>query len=404
MGLDLSKTTDFARATSGSIAKVASNFLEHPSEWDIQEGSYNSVKFHVFKSKVNWQGELSDIQDHGGRRKTKYSFPYIDGQTTDDLGAKGDVFTLHIMLHGDRYMSGYRKLFTELNKPKPGVLVHPVRGRVKCAMEDYVITHRSEERKAMTILLTMTTHNFSVARLTRFRDDVSVKSALSKAMKAFAMIDATIAKIEGIVIAVSAVKNDLKSAISQFKSNFAELMGKSNKTYNPGSSNDIPGVLPVSEGGNLKTANGTTSGAGNFPIAASPNDPFQSVPIAQVTDETVTALTTIQLEKEVNDRRAEINAIIAKMSATTELALELYQQILDMKIIATLMQDVLETGKASSQTAILTYTTPRLMSIREVAFANAIDINKVFDIEQLNPELVSVNYIEKGTVLTIPVG
>ncbi len=399
--MDIGKAPDFARATSGSIAKVLGNFIENPSEWDIQEGSYNGVLFHVFKSKTAYQGEVSGIQDQGGRRKTKYHFPYIDGQTTDDLGAKGETFTIDILLHGERYMTGYRKLFKELNKPKPGTLLHPVRGRVKCAMEDYTITHKSDERKAMTISLTLTTHNFSVARLTRFRDDISVKSALSKAMDAFKLIDSTIAKIEGVVIAVRSVKNDILDGISAFKSNFASLMGKMNSTYNPGGGSDIPSILPVQEGG-LLTSSGTTGG--NFPIAASPNDPFQSAPIPSIEEEAASALTTIQMEKEVNDRREEINAIIAQLSVTTEFALEFYQQILDLKIIAVLLQDVLEKGKASSRIAVASYTVPRLMSIREVAFANSLDINKVFEIEQLNTELESVNFITKGTVLLVPVG
>ena len=42
------------------------------------------------------------------------------------------------------------------------------------------------------------------------------------------------------------------------------------------------------------------------------------------------------------------------------------------------------------------------MSIREVCFQNGIDLSRTEDILTLNTFLLSVNYIEKGTMLMVP--
>jgi hypothetical protein len=43
------------------------------------------------------------------------------------------------------------------------------------------------------------------------------------------------------------------------------------------------------------------------------------------------------------------------------------------------------------------------MSLREVAFANRLSVARVDELGQLNPELSSTNFIDKGTVLKVPV-
>jgi hypothetical protein len=58
-------------------------------------------------------------------------------------------------------------------------------------------------------------------------------------------------------------------------------------------------------------------------------------------------------------------------------------------------------GLQANGAKLITYTTPRLMSIREVAFALKIDFSRLNDLDALNTELESLNHIPKGTKLTV---
>jgi hypothetical protein len=356
----------------------------------------------VFESKVNYQGALSQIQDQGGRRLTRYTFPYQDGQTTDDLGRKGQTYVLNILFFGNRYLQGYKALFKELQQAEPGDLIHPVFGLVTCKMEDFTIMHESQSRKAMAIQLTLVEHNFTINDLDTIAEDDSSKSAIAAALQVFEDIDAMILKVQGTLVFLQSVKASVLALINNFKANYAKLLGKMNTTFNPrGSSQDIPALVPVNNGG-LQDANGNTVGS-TFRTVASPDDPFQAVPLDEVADNSNTALAVAQLEKEVNNRRDEINVLIQALSVTTLSCLEFNQQIIDLKVAAVRLQDILEKGRKSSKATLKTYVVPRLMTIREVAFENGIDVNQVDQVELLNPELGSVNYIPKGTVMRLAV-
>ncbi len=98
----------------------------------------------------------------------------------------------------------------------------------------------------------------------------------------------------------------------------------------------------------------------------------------------------------------QLGAVIASIDANGG-SLELFDTNLDLKQTAVQMQDVLEKGIASSQAQIIDYTTPQEMSIREVAFANGLSVQRVQDIDLLNPDLLSVNFIAKGTQVKVPV-
>src|SRR5690606_86516 len=100
-GLDIGNAADFSRIAQGTLGNLVDLFGgRDPRDWDIQEASYNGVKFHVFElstifngvKKVNWNGGLSNVTDQSGRRKVIFKYPYVDGQTTDDLGREGETF------------------------------------------------------------------------------------------------------------------------------------------------------------------------------------------------------------------------------------------------------------------------------------------------------------------------
>lgn len=416
MSLDLGNPKDFGTATQGAFGATAGLlqlFSGGIEEWDIQEASYISnsskekgrdpVVFHVFESKQNYSAGLSEMQDSGGRRKITYMFPYKDGQTTDDLGRDAEAISANVILHGPNYLRAYKKLFRELNKPEPGILVHPVRGPIECVLDDYTVTHKSDARQAMTISLRFMEHNFTVGDLALLTDDLTVKSALSRALQIFEDINSAIANVRGALIFVQSLKTKLENALEAYKGAYTELLGRMNKTYNTnGSSNDIPGLVPLNEGG-LLDEDGNRIGD-TFSVAQSPNDPFINVPIEDLNPDTIAAVTTLQLEKETNIRRDDINNIIAlyKSEPTSQAELEFNQDIINLKASALALQEVLEAGKASSRTTIINYVIPRTMSLREAVYRNGVSFDRLREVEILNPSLESVNFISKDVTIRIP--
>lgn len=391
---DLNNPLDFAKATLSSVAGIVSDFAgRDPSQWDILEGSYNGVLFHVFQSKEVYSGALSQVADSGGRRKVKYQFPYRDGQTTDDLGAKPESFEMDVLIHGTRYMQGFNKLLKELQKPTPGDLIHPVRGSLKVVPEEWTITHSSTTRQAVALRLVFVEHNFSVGEF-RTIDDKSVKGALVRALEAFARIERAILNVQGAIIFVNNIKTKIAAALEAYKLGYGDSLSRMNRTFNKGTSVDIPTLLPSNQGG--------VSDGGNFPTVASPGDPFADVPETVSTSETTAAQAVAEITKEVNQLRKDVELIIEDMSQG-EGSLEFYDDIIALKETAVFLQDVLEKGIASSQSRIVEYVTPRIMSLREVAFENGIPVDRTDELDLLNPSLLSINYIAKGTSLKVPV-
>lgn len=397
---DLSSTADFARATGGASG-LLNSLLSREAQWDIREGSFNGVPFHVFESVQPYKAGLDQVQDSGGRRKVKYQFPYIDGQTTDDLGRKPGTYSFNILLHGRDYLVGYKRLFAELNKPTPGTLIHPVLGPITCVMEDYQIMHRSSDRKAMAISLTMIEHNFSIGDITNIRDAVSSKGAIARALEVFKTINNARLRVLGFAGFLQATRNRIAALLDSYSSNSAKTISRINKAFNPNASSaDIPGLIPVNQGGILDQNGNRTQQT--FLTAASPSDPLNNVPVDEVEDAEAVTVTSQQLEVEINNLRAELQNVINEMSQGQG-SLEFYQEILDLKATAVAIQEAYETGVSSSRSGVRDYVTPRDMSVREVAFLNSVPLERVGEIEQLNPQLLSFNFIQKDTRVSVPV-
>jgi len=399
--LDISKAADFNVITQGAFGATLGLFGgQDPRLWDLKEGSYNGVIFHVFSSKTSWQGALSRAQGSGGRRKAVYKYPYRDGQTTDDLGRKGNTFDMDILIFGLHYMEGYRALLAEFDKPTPGKLVHPVRGEITCVVDEYTETHESGTRKAVALQVKFIEHNFTIGNIRQLKDS-TVKGALSAALKIFNIINAAAAKIEGAVLLARGVKNLLNSYLATYNKNNASTLTQMNSTFNSkGGSADIPGLLPTEFGG-IRNSDGTTS-SDTFKTVSTPSDPFNAVPVDALSQDVLVATAVNNLTKQVIARRDELSQIINTIYDNGG-ALELYDTVVELKQTAVLLQDVLEKGVASSQARVIDYQVPRVMSLREVAFANGVDVNRVQELDLLNPFLLSTNYITPGVVLKIPV-
>lgn len=400
--LDLNNPLDFARLTLGNVGALIQDFAgRDPTQWDLLEGSYNNIKFHVFTDTSEYQAALATVTDSYGRRKIKYKFPYVDGQTTDDLGRAPSTYSFDILLHGQRYLIGFQKLITEFNKPTPGTLIHPVLGKIVVAVETWEIVHTNEKRQAMMLKVFFTEHNFTIADFTKLKvADKSVKSSLVKALEAFQKIEAALVNVEGAVTLVRTVKNRILQNLDIYNTSYGTTLTKMNRAFNNNSNTDIPSLLPVNEGGTRNPDGSTISD--QFPIVRSINDPFNTLPIDALQQPIASVITVQQLYKDLLNLRDSVTSIINDIKDNGA-ALELYDDILNLRQTAISMQEVFERGSASSQAQVVEYITPRLMTLREVAFANALNPNRVEDLDLLNPELESINYIPKATSVKVPI-
>lgn len=421
--------TSTLAATSNSLAQLAALFGRPPEEWDIEEASFNDVVFHVFVSKQPWQGALSQIQDTGGRRLAKFMFPYTDGQTTDDLGRAPESFDLEIMLFGNNYLQGLVKLFRELQKSTPGELIHPVRGTVICRMESYSLVHSCEANKAVKINLKFVEHNFTLSSYGTIALDKNLKSYLGDLAKAFQTLNAMVNKIKALTNFVNTIIGIASGLIETFQNLLALAGSNINTLFNKGSSTDIPTLKPVNIGGLLNTTATTATGAVTqvttniatvtnsvFSLVTRTNDPMLKIPVEQLTTATAIAIAAQTVQKQVEEARLAAENAIAYLSSiqansgqvdtttqTVDGSIQFYDEILDIRKTVVTLQNAFELGLKQNKTRIIEYTTSRVMSIREIAFANNISIENISDIDILNPELLSVNNIPKNTVLKVPV-
>jgi hypothetical protein len=422
--LDLANKADFLTATGSSIAQLGLLFGKKPEEWDIEEASYNEIVFHVFRTKQPWNGALSSIRDSGGRRLVQYKFPYMDGQTTDDLGRESETFELDILLFGERYTSALKNLFRELQKPEAGTLIHPVRGSITCKMLRYELGHSHDARKAVSLKVTFVEHNFSLASYGKNKIYVTFKSRLADLMAVFAFIASVKNTVQGLQNLANAVINEITVLVDSFNLTFTDTVVSMNSVFNRNEKLDIPMAVPVNQGG-LVNPDGTFASS---KYTSAPNDPFASIPINQIqasiaaqqsllgteTAQNLAAtLGAVLAQQKVNNARAEIENLVAKLSGIkfgaskldsgeSDGAIELATEILGLKRTAILLQDAYNAGMKQAKLAMKLYTTPRVMSAREVAWANGLQPDRMIEIDILNPELESLNLIPANTEVFVP--
>lgn len=405
---DLNNPIDFARATNSFGATIVALFTGRGSAaWALKEGAYQSginpahkVVFHVFESAQDYDGAVDTITDSGGRRKARFVFPYLDGQLTEDLGRQAETFNISILLHGPGYFNAFAELLQILNESVPGTLIHPVRGDITCAMESYEILHEERSRNAVAVRLTMIEHSLDALKI-RKRTDKSAPSKLSKLTQSFKAIENAINTVQGAVFLVQSVKNTIVQNLQAIQDSLGQISGDMNATFNSGGS--IPALLPVQEGG-LQGANGAIV-SNSTTVVTSPRDPFADVPPDVVDPDLRTALAIDQMERSISAFRQTVAAEITEMSEAGEGqgSLEFFDSILALREMVNNMQDAFEAGKQSSQVRLVRYVTPRLMTVREVAFENGLTPDDGNQIAILNPSLESLNYIAAGTELRVAV-
>lgn len=408
--VDLGTAAGFQAATMSSASSAVSgvssalNLLTglNLSNWNIQEAAFghppsNLVVFNVFKAKVDYSAGVDQVQDNIARRLAVFEFPYVDGQTTDDLGRKGESYDFNIIIYGPNYYAAYLSLIKEFNNPLPGTLVHPVRGRMIVKFKNAQVIHKSAERQAVTLRATFIEHNFEASFVA---PSATTKSALSKAVSFIGAISSVITSIQSNTAAIgvlgqvaNSVISGITGSVTSFNSVFTNALVAINTSFNAGSSADLPALLPVTPG------TGTA-----FTVAESPNDPTSALTPAQIQAIQSPVLTPSQANDMVAAVWTQANNLIEMMESANrgQGALIFYSQILVIRQSVVALAQSLASALQSSNANILTYMTPRLMSVREVCFANNVPVDNFQQVLLLNPSILSANYIPQGITLQVP--
>lgn len=422
---DLGTAKGFAAATGGlSAASNALNLLTglNNETWDIQESSYGHgtsvVKFHIFESSfahslgfaADYNGAVDSVQDNIAKRIVPFRFPYVDGQTTDDLGREGESFDFNILLFGNEYYKAYKALIEEFNKKEPGDLIHPVRGPIRVKFENATVTHKSSERKAVTLRVRFVEHNFEI----KFKDprsSFSLKSLLGIAVGLIAVIANIVNTVNSALTVLSIFRSAIKTATKNYQDAYTQTLIALNVTFNNGSSSDLPGLLPA----NSPTGSTAQNPNNSFPTGGTPNDKFAGLNLSQIQAQQSAVLSSLHAIDLVKSMREQANTLIAQMSSAPGVdpvtgnsvaglgSIIFYNEILQIKQSQIALQKVLESGLKSSNIGTKNFTVPRLMSIREICFANNIDVDRSSELEQLNPSILSYNFIEKGSIVQVPI-
>jgi hypothetical protein len=275
-----------------------------------------------------------------------------------------------------------------------------VRGKIICTLEDYDILHEEKSRNAIAIKLILIESTLN-AKIFQSRKNTSAPSKLSGLASTFTNISNGIAQVQGAIGFAQTLKNTIIQGYQAIQTAYAAVAATMNATFNPGG--NIPALLPTQVGG-LQDSNGnivTTSTS----TALSPADPYSNLPANLVNTPLQQAIAIGQIQTAVAAVRTQIAAQISAIEAMNngQGALTFFDEIINLRQAANDIQAAFQAGQQSSQVKLIQYTTPRLMSIREVAFANGLSADDGIQVAYLNPQLDSLNYIPANTALTVAV-
>ncbi len=104
--------------------------------WREQQGANSAGGKHLRGSFRNAEFIVPTDDFEFGRRTTVHEFPLRDLPYVEDLGRKARRFTVEAFVAGADYMAQRDALIAEIEKPGPGVLVHPYYGTLNVTVVD----------------------------------------------------------------------------------------------------------------------------------------------------------------------------------------------------------------------------------------------------------------------------
>ena len=419
----------------GDLIPGLGNPFGLPSQgiWNLQQGSFtvgsnpggllggianifsnNTVTFFVENPIGQFPGQTTAIDtatDSGGRRLAVYEFPYVDGQSIQDLGKKGERFTFNIKFFGSNYQILFKDFIEIVTKSnQKGTLNHPVRGSFPARFLEWEYVHRHDEWNSVTIKATFIEDNTDqISGLNIFN---SINSILRNGLQVFSSVQSTIVTAISSTVAVLALPSSIATNLIQSFKNVAaqvsSLLGQLAATYSSdaqlqqlfSNATTLAVVLQANTG---TVASSTANPTGQIPpvyqVGFSPTDQAN---IATNLSNYVNSnqITPQQALFAANQARSLIAAAIAEVNSA--LGNEGYSIVLQYRVLAVQIQTVTQAAIANIQTQVTLYTVPFPMSLRQVAFLNGLAADRQNDIENLNPYLQSINYVSAGTILQVP--
>lgn len=387
--------------------------------WNLQKGSFTTpdqgttvffVEDRIGQFPKQFTA-IDSITDGGGRRLAIYEYPYIDGQAVQDLGRKGEKFTMNIKFFGDNYQILFKEFIESVTRSnQKGTLNHPVRGSFTCRFLEWEFVHRGDEWNAVTIKATWIEDNTDQINNLNIFD--SVNALLRRGLSVLSSVSSTITTALSAAVALkslpSQLENNLFASLKSTISLCSQLLGKLAATYSSDAQFKSLFAHAKSSGSALNVNSGTvgaTSGvpSGNLPpvyqVGFSQSD--QASIDSNISDFTNSSqITPQQAVYLCNQARKTISAAITL--AELLLGNDAFSIILQYRILANQMQSTTQGAVTNAQAQVKVYTVPFAMSLRTVAYLNGLVVDRITDIDALNPFLGSLNYVLPGTLLTIP--
>lgn len=364
---------------------------------------------------------LDQTSDSGGRRLAIYEYPYRDGQRILDLGRKGQSFQFNIKFFGSNYQTKLADFVKDVvNVPGTGTLSHPtlspIIGSIQVRFKEYEFVHRYDEYSAVTIKATFIEDSNSTFANTISAQDLSVDTTLqsttgdlfSKIAKiqqgltdAVTLLNLPNKTLSALTSKLFVVQVQLSNALGKLAASFssdATLLGLASRAAT------VAGGIAGLTSGTVATSNngGKTKLQQLPPIYQSGFDPKTQASIAAQISSFVNAnqITPQQAVFQANQARQGISQAIAQVES--QLGTYGYDVILNYRSLAISIQTATEVAVSTAQSKIKLFTVDRDMSLRMVASRNGLSPDRQNDIEALNPYLPSVNFVPKGTVLSVP--
>lgn len=386
-------------------------------EWNLNRGVYTtkdtppvSVVFFYETKKgedPSKRTAIDQITDSGGRRVAIYEYPYRDGQRASDIGRKGETFNFNIKFHGDNYQDKLNDFLQIVNSGAGGTITHPVRGSLPVKFRDHEFIHRHDEWNAVTIRATFVEDNtdeLAAANQSPSSQNSLLRSALQTLTNVQSAISDGIFTVGALLLLPNAILVAMKARLSSILGQFSRLMGQLAATFSTDAQlqNILSQASTVSGGVSNLTSGSTTAGT-LPPVYQVGFDPTtQAAILAQL--QAFLAANQITPQQAVflaNQIRQAISAAITEVETT--FGNHGYTIVVQYRGLAIAIQQAVEAAIATQQSLVKIYTVPYPMSLRMVAVLNALTVDDQNTIEALNPYLASVNYLVKGTQVTVPV-
>lgn len=155
----------------------------------LLDGSFRGVPIDVIDDNLQAQ---RFIAQHGT--------PYVNGDTSEDLGRAARIFAMRLVVFGENYEFNLQRLLAALDVLGGGELVHPVYGSVKALVHSFEVKHSAERPDYAEVLVQFVEQLpdapfFDRAFVPIYRQGSSVEDVLTWQRKLFNML----AKVDSLV-------------------------------------------------------------------------------------------------------------------------------------------------------------------------------------------------------------